>query len=129
MTVIMLGLIAVGLLLLLYRQARVAEAERGRILAAHVLEREAADERAAAERTAILTDIMQERASLLERIQRPERTPLPAHPPDEEPWMPSDTVGMAWVGREVPPHMAALVGTSYGADEPPQPNQFDQSEE
>jgi hypothetical protein len=120
MITIVLGLIVVGLLLLLYRQARVAEAERGRILGAHVLEREAADERAAAERTAILTDIREERQSLLERIQRPEHRPLPASPPDQEPQMPRDTIGMAWVGKEVPPHMAALVGTSYGPDEPPE---------
>ncbi len=120
--VIVLGLAVFALLALLYQQARVAEAERGRILSAHTLEREAADERAAAERTVLTAEAREERHALLERIQRPEHRPLPASPPDQEAWAPADVAGMAWVGKEVPPHMAALVGTSYGPDEPPDDN-------
>jgi hypothetical protein len=110
--VLALGLIALALLALLYRQARIAEGERERLLDGFWREWQG-------ERTAML----QERQNLLERIQRPEQRPLPANAPEQENTMPRDAIGMAWVGKEVPEHMSALVGTSYPTDEFPPPGE------
>jgi hypothetical protein len=76
---IVLGLCVLGLILLLFRQARLAETERARILSAGV----------------------QERASLLDRIQHPEVRQV--QPVEVEPWEPpKDLAELAHLGQIVP---------------------------
>lgn len=85
--VIVLGLCVLGLILLLFRQARLAEAERTRILYASA----------------------QERASLLDRIQHPEVRQV--QPVEVEPWEPPrDLAELAHLGQVVP--QGVSVGTA-----------------
>jgi hypothetical protein len=90
--VIVLGLCVLGLILLLFRQARLAETERARILSASV----------------------QERASLLDRIQHPEVRQV--EQAEVEPWEPpKDLAELAHLGQIVPD--GVTVGSASSGEE------------